>query len=65
MMVNYVLVLIMLGHPGYKAGGYATSVVVEGFTSEQACKNAAEKLKVPSHPDLEVSYTKQCLAKDV
>lgn len=64
-MASYVLVLIMLATPDGQTGGYASSVVIDGFKTEQECKNALNGITVPSAPSSRVTqrYTKQCVAK--
>lgn len=47
-MISYTLVIIMAIYPyDYRASGSSSMLQVTGFTTEQACKNAEAKLKIP------------------
>lgn len=63
----WTLVVIILAAPEYQNGGYSTSVVVPGFTTEQACLNASKGVEIPIRPNARVTQTHsiQCLARDV
>lgn len=62
----WTLIIIIMAYPDYKHGGLGTSVVVPGFTTEQACINAARKINIPA-PNNNVTqrFTTACVNKDV
>ena len=43
--VMWTLVFILLGQPYSSIESYSESIVIDGFTTEQACRNAGFKIK--------------------
>lgn len=66
-MNTWTLVIILTASPLYQNGGYASSVVVPGFTTEQACINASRAIKVPgvSTQRVVASNTFTCVANGI
>lgn len=62
----WTLIIIIMAYPNHY-GGLGTSVVVPGFSTEQACINAARKIIIPTPPSQRVSqsFTTACVNKDV
>lgn len=59
----WILVIIILASPDYKAGGFATSQTVFGFSSEEACNIAKQSITIPhvKTDNVEINYTKTCV----
>lgn len=64
----WTLVIIAIALPSTQSGGANVSVVVPGFSTEQACINAANKIQIPS---LQSGHTtalpvvKECVSQHV
>ncbi len=65
--MNYVLVIIMLAVPQGQTGGYANSLVIDNFKTEQECKNALSQIEIPqlSSSRVDQGYSKQCIRKSL
>lgn len=63
----YTLVIMMaVSHPFNQTGSGVTVQSVKGFTTEQACNNAAKKLKYPQTLGRhQISYTTSCIAMSI
>ena len=65
-MVSYTLVVILAAYPLFQNGGVSTSVVVPGFTTEQACLNAAKKIKIPEPTSrVDQRFTAACVPNTI
>ena len=67
-MINYTLVIILAIYPhDYRASSTSSISSVSGFTTEQACINASNKIKVPSpstqYVNQKVTFT--CVANSI
>lgn len=65
-MIYTLIIMMSLSGGDYRSGGSVTVESIKGFTSEQACKNAANKLKYPNTTqDFRISYTTTCVSMSI
>lgn len=62
-MISYTLLIITLNLYGH--GPDQSSVVVPGFTTEQACINAGERVKIPHIKGVDQHNTFICLPNSI
>lgn len=63
----YTLIIVAALYPDYKVGGGVSVHSVPGFSTEQACKNAAYKVALPNGKASNVDPALKviCVAMDV
>ena len=67
-MISYTLLIITLNFskaPGVSQSMAQSSIVIPGFTTEQACINAGERVKIPHIEGLKQHNTFICLPDSV
>ena len=63
----YTLVIMMaLSGADHRSGGSVNTHSVSGFTTKQACENAAKNLSYPTtYRGFKISYTTSCVAMSI
>lgn len=63
----YTLIIIAVMYPGSQQGGVIEIKSIPGFTTEQACINAANKISLPGEQTVftRAALSTRCVAMDV
>jgi len=64
-MISYTLLIISLNVSPWDNQSSQSSIVIPGFTTEQACINAGERVKIPHIEGLKQHNTFICLPDGV
>ena len=65
-MLYTLIIITALSGTDHRSGGNVHTESVPGFTTEQACLNAARNLKFPtSHRDFQITYATSCVKNTI
>lgn len=65
-MLYTLIIITALSGSDYRSGGSVQTASVPGFTTEQACVNAAKNLKYPQTlGQHRISYSTSCVAMSI